>query len=83
MSKINNIYAPWTEDQVKLLERWQNVGFVHEYSCIKNTKRCGKLIPTVSGWICPYCDYRQNWFMDFPPEILDKDPFDGFRKEKK
>jgi hypothetical protein len=21
----------------------------------------GVLVPTVRGWICPFCDYKQNW----------------------
>jgi hypothetical protein len=25
----------------------------------------GALIPTVRGWICPFCDYTQDWAHDF------------------
>lgn len=25
----------------------------------------GALIPTVRGWICPFCDYTQNWAHEF------------------
>jgi len=25
----------------------------------------GILIPTVRGWICPFCDYTQTWAHDF------------------
>jgi hypothetical protein len=25
----------------------------------------GVLVPTVRGWICPFCDYTQSWAYDF------------------
>jgi hypothetical protein len=25
----------------------------------------GILVPTVRGWICPFCDYTQDWAHDF------------------
>lgn len=25
----------------------------------------GVLVPTVRGWICPFCDYTQDWAHDF------------------
>ena len=25
----------------------------------------GMLVPTVRGWICPFCDYTQSWAHDF------------------
>lgn len=25
----------------------------------------GALVPTVRGWICPFCDYTQDWAHDF------------------
>lgn len=67
----------WTIEQVIRLQKWQNCHIVHPFTC--NTPECrkyGNLIPTVRGWICPFCDYTQNWAMssqlqaDPPPGLF-------------
>jgi hypothetical protein len=58
------IEAPWTWDQAMALNRWQNAGFVHEFTC--GTEGCRyKLIAVTAGLVCPKCDYTQNWAHDF------------------
>lgn len=64
MSKI--LKAPWTEEHVKNLQSFQKYKFLHPYTCGGNRKDKhhldgeGILVPTVNGWICPYCSYTQD-----------------------
>lgn len=65
----------WTRTQVALLESRQNNSMLHPYTCGGNRSDAlhkaqaeedgdhdtGILIPTVRGWVCPACDYRQFW----------------------
>jgi hypothetical protein len=61
------VKAPWTMDQVRLLWKYQMAGHFHPYTCghredhpeIGSDK--GMLVPTRKGWICPMCDYTQDW----------------------
>jgi hypothetical protein len=58
-------------EQVAFLMHWQTVGYVHPFTCGQRDDHPvvdgekGLLIPTRSGWICPYCDYTQDWAHDF------------------
>lgn len=42
-------------------------GRMHPYTCGNRHDHPdmagdrGVLVPTVRGWICPFCDYKQNW----------------------
>lgn len=74
------IYAPWTDEQVAALNRWQACGWMHPFTCGNRDTPDHKLadgwydqlIATPSGWKCMICDYTQNWAHDFmfnhPPE---------------
>lgn len=70
--------APWTEEQVKLLEEHQTgqvklsdgtVLYIHPYTCANRSdheelpgdRDRGTLTPTVDGWVCRQCDYKQDW----------------------
>ena len=57
------VRAPWTEEQVKNLQEWQASSTVHSFTCRQNSLH--QLVPTVRGWICPFCDYTQDWAHDF------------------
>lgn len=61
--------APWTPDEVLSLQQFQNTPEFHEFTCLHrgdgNHRGDGALTPTVRGWICPYCDYTQNWAHGF------------------
>lgn len=51
------VYTPWTESQVKMLKEWQDDPKNHPYTC-----DCGEsLIPSVQGWHCDCCNYKQKW----------------------
>lgn len=66
------IKAPWTLEQVAALNRWQSNDHVHPFTCGSGNRKDerhmdkeGVLLATASGWVCPYCDYRQDWAHDF------------------
>lgn len=75
------IKAPWTMEQVAGLQEWQNCGWVHPFTCgdradhpVVNGDK-GVLIPTRTGWVCQFCDYKQDWAHEFmfsgaPPNPL-------------
>jgi hypothetical protein len=66
----------FTPDEVANLDRYQRGDGpyqMHPFTCPhrgdgnhrENSVDLGALVPTVRGWICPYCDYTQNWAHDF------------------
>jgi len=98
------IQTPFTSEQVESLNKFQNEGRFHPFTCahdgdqkhifyefnkefphknyeeyIKEQKEIGvqfpemsfnstNLIATKEGWICPVCDYKQNWAHNFMTE---------------
>jgi hypothetical protein len=48
-----------------------NMRNVHPYTCGNRSDHPdmagdkGVLVPTVHGWICPFCDYKQDWAHGF------------------
>ena len=77
-SLSKRITAPFTVEQVYYLNKYQSLDSVHPFTCIRqvnyevNAKDHdldlggrSKLVATVNGWICPYCDYTQNWAHEF------------------
>ena len=72
------VKTPWTEEQVKALNEYQNNGWMHPYTCGNNRSDkkhkayqekhggdFGQLVATVDGWVCPVCGYKQDWFNSF------------------
>ena len=55
----------WTDDEVRSLNDYQKCGVFHEFTCgTKEKHKIGApdaLIATADGWVCPSCDYTQNW----------------------
>lgn len=71
----------FTADEVANLGKHQTGGQFHPFTCANrgdgNHRAAygdlGALIPTVRGWICPFCDYTQDWahgFMKAEPAPL-------------
>lgn len=54
---MDNITAPFTDEQVLYINEWQEAGFVHPLTCHKGHK----LLATTEGMICSGCQYKQNW----------------------
>lgn len=69
MSEAANVFTP---DEVLALDKSQKTRRWHPFTCEnrgdgnhrENEIDLGALVPTVRGWICPYCDYTQNWAHD-------------------
>jgi hypothetical protein len=66
------IKAPFTDEQVVALNRWQAAGNVHPFTCTAHHT----LVAHSYGWRCSMkgCeDYRQNWAWSFmlkePPKL--------------
>lgn len=60
------VRAPWTDQQVDALNAYQRLGRFHPYTCGNDHLGSNRnLVATVGGWICPHCDYRQNWAHPF------------------
>lgn len=65
MSEI--IKAPWTVEQIEALNLYQKSNLLHPYTCGGNRKDKnhldgeGILVANENGWVCSYCDYKQDW----------------------
>lgn len=77
------IYAPFSEEIVKALNRWQITGHVHPFTCANRddpvhrerlNKDKGTLVATRHGWICLDCDYTQDWAHDFMAHDVPPNP---------
>jgi hypothetical protein len=55
----------FTAEEVRHLNDWQQSGIVHPFTCGRDHDGPRELIATGVGWICPSCDYRQDWAHDF------------------
>jgi len=59
----------FTKESVKNLWENQFNRRMHPYTCLNRGdgnhieigSDLGMLIPTIYGWICPFCNYTQNW----------------------
>jgi len=64
----------FTPQQVKNLNLYQAAGVFHPFTCGNNHEGDNTLIAKEEGWVCPNCDYTQNWahglMLDFTPERL-------------
>ena len=65
------VQAPRTAEQVAALNRYQQCGDFHPFTCGGQRQDEfhldgeGVLLATETGWVCPYCDYRQYWAWAF------------------
>ena len=55
------IDAPWTDEQVRCLNRFQQYAFVHPFTCVNAHEGDRVLVATREGWRCPSCSYTQTW----------------------
>lgn len=68
MGEVSKAQAPFTEAQVRSLNDYQVSGVMHPFTCGPCRDRLGiregndrLLVATPEGWICPTCDYTQDW----------------------
>ena len=59
------IRAPWSDRQVAALNRWQEAGFVHPFTCHDVHDGDRNLVATPDGWVCRHCNYKQDWAHHF------------------
>lgn len=79
------VKAPFTVEQVAALNRWQQRGDVHPFTCASGNRMdaaheiyqaghpdqdYGQLVASVNGWFCPVCSYRQDWAHAFMAEAV-------------
>lgn len=64
----NYIVAPWSDDVIEGLNRYQVSGVCHPYTCgsgnrkdVRHSDNEGVLQATRNGWVCPFCDYKQEY----------------------
>ncbi len=55
--------APWTESEMASLNAYHASGVMNPFTCENDDANyCASvLVATPAGWICPDCDYTQNW----------------------
>ncbi|MFH8483034.1 hypothetical protein [Streptomyces sp. NPDC018055] len=63
------ITAPWTDEQVDALTRYQDAEEMHPFTCgnLHSDGRSPVLDATSNGWRCPRpdCNYEQDWAYSF------------------
>jgi hypothetical protein len=64
------ITAPWTPEQVAALNRYQQDGRYHPFTCGKSGSDL--LVAAADGWHClaPGCTYTQHWAHAFMAEAV-------------
>lgn len=60
MTNSGIVRAPFTPEQVERLNKWQQCGVVHPFTC-GNPDCRSDLVATPDGWKCPNCNYIQDW----------------------
>lgn len=62
----------FTPEEVVSLNQYQQAHIFHPFTCGSGNRTDaahldgeGILVATEEGWICPYCDYKQNWAHPF------------------
>lgn len=75
MDMSDKVEAPFTDSQVQSLNLYQISGVMHPFTCGRCRDHLGTdvdghhaeriLVATLAGWICPTCDYTQNWAWDW------------------
>ncbi len=71
---METIKAPFTTEQVRNLNIYQHSSHVHPFTCMNTHTPNNNLIATEEGWVCPHCDYKQDWAHKFMAE------FEEFKK---
>ena len=53
--------APWSQEHVDSLNKLQKDETFHGYTCPTAHPEGRLLVATKQGWICPHCEYKQDW----------------------
>ena len=84
------IFAPFTDEQIELLNRYQKNVAVHPYTCGSGNRKDekhldgeGVLVAVREGLKCLFCDYRQDWALDGSLQLADYDPTKALKARMK
>jgi hypothetical protein len=78
------VKAPFTEEQVKRINEYQDSGRFHAFTCMSHpVPECertaminqGTLVASETGLTCPCGKYTQDWVHEFMTQPLPPDPF--------
>lgn len=60
---MNRVEAPFDDQQVENLNRYQQFGLFHGFTCGRDHDDPRHLVATPAGWVCPKegCEYTQTW----------------------
>lgn len=78
------IHPPWTQEQIDALNKWQQAGYVHPFTCANEHSEPRALRACESGWVCDHdtCGYTQHWAHAFMLN-LPANPLISTAKEQK
>jgi hypothetical protein len=63
---MSRVDAPFTEEQVKSLNGYQQFGQMHPFTCGNDSCHHVSLVATKDGWDCPQCHkHKQTWCHNF------------------
>ena len=72
---MEKIQTPFTASQVENLNKFQELGRFHPFTCCSSgpEDKCerrngtgeGILVATTEGWVCPCGNHKQNWAHSF------------------
>ena len=66
---IKLIHAPFTTEEAQNINRFNNSGAMHPFTCAREHLTQGLSLVAVAGqgWVCPSarCDYTQDWAYGF------------------
>ncbi len=78
-NQVEVLAAPFTDDEIEALNSWQKSKLTHPYTCgsgnrtdAAHTDGEGVLVATRDGWICPFCDYTQDWAAPFTAKLIEE-----------
>lgn len=57
--------APYTPEEIISLNEFQNSGVYPSFTCHNSHEGNNILVATCEGWVCPTCDYKQDWCHNF------------------
>ena len=95
---LERIEAPFTQEAVQALNEYQtdtaNARPMHPFTCGNRGDGNhgseggdkGTLIATIDGWVCPHCDYVQNWahgFMADATRVFTPHPWETVTEEER
>lgn len=77
---MSDRHKPWTDEECAAFNESQQRADRHPLTC-GNDSRHAVLIAVPKGYMCPDCDYRQNWNHDDARQAMTDDDLDALRAQ--